>query len=241
MLQILSETDSNKFQQLSGAVLQLQHTQLQKFQADLPLWRTFGILLRELRSNSDIAFLEHGVSEDQHIFLQVLQSVRLAVPLWYLVPCRLRLQDQRETNKTCATWLRLEGGGGGGGERGERRGGRRAEEEGREGGRGEGGGWVWVCVVCGVSVCGEREGGGRGGGGGADGAITSVSLSIRTQACSELNAFWCQCTSPFGWSDQPEKRPLRLSPPRAGSGVPSAGREAQSFSIVSALDALDPE
>ena len=35
LLQVLSETESNELQQLSGAVLQLQHTRLQKFQADL--------------------------------------------------------------------------------------------------------------------------------------------------------------------------------------------------------------
>ena len=33
--------------------------------------------LQELRSNSDLAFLGHGVSEDQHIFLEALQSIRL--------------------------------------------------------------------------------------------------------------------------------------------------------------------
>ena len=51
LLQVFSETESNELQQLSGAVLQLQHTRLQKFQADLPLWRTFWKLLQELRSD----------------------------------------------------------------------------------------------------------------------------------------------------------------------------------------------
>ena len=59
-------------QQLSDAVLQLQ-----------------------LRSKSNLAFLGHGVSEDQHIFLEAIQSIRLAVPLWYLVPCRLRYHDEQ--------------------------------------------------------------------------------------------------------------------------------------------------
>ena len=82
LLQVLSETESDELQQLSGAVLQLQHTRLQKFQAYLPLWRTFWTLLQELRSNNNLAFLGHGVSEDQHIFLEALQSIRLAVTLW---------------------------------------------------------------------------------------------------------------------------------------------------------------
>ena len=94
LLQVLSETESNVLQQLTGAVLHLQHTRLQKFQADHPLWTTFWKLLQELRSISGLAFLGHGVSEDQHIFLEALQSIRLAVPLWYLVPCRLRHHDE---------------------------------------------------------------------------------------------------------------------------------------------------
>ena len=68
LLQVPSETESNELQQLSGAVLQLQHTRLQKFQADLPLWRTFWKLLQELRSNSDLAFLLslHTTDMQQH-------------------------------------------------------------------------------------------------------------------------------------------------------------------------------
>ena len=34
------------------------------------------------------------MSEDQHIFLEALQSIRLAVPLWYLVLCRLRYRGE---------------------------------------------------------------------------------------------------------------------------------------------------
>ena len=93
LLQVLSETESHELQQLSGAVLQLQRTRLQKFQADLPLWRTFWKLLQQ-SFGSNLAFLGHGVSEDQHIFLEALQRIRLAVPLWYLVPCRLRYHDE---------------------------------------------------------------------------------------------------------------------------------------------------
>ena len=82
---------------------------------------------------------------------------------------------------------------------------------------------VGVAVTVAVAKWWERRGGGEergecgvlgcwGGGGGGCGADRAIT-------CNELKADWCQCTGPFGWTDQPEK-PQRLFPPKAGSRRP---------------------
>ena len=95
-----------------------------------------------------------------------------------------------------------------------------------------------------MCVCGLGEGGGGGGEGarwgvgwwegeeragrgevcvcvgGADGAITRTCLSTRATQAMQMkskNGLVPMCTGPFGWTDQSEKRPLRLFPPKAGS------------------------
>ena len=112
---------------------------------------------------------------------------------------------------------------------------------------------------------GRRGSGGRGGGGGADVVLRkSVCPFKRTHAVNQMG--WCQRTSPFGWTDQPEK-PLRQFPQKAGSRRPQSKTSPNSksrkkiarhahltpllpllrrkgsaiFSISSALDALDPD
>ena len=65
-----------------------------------------------------------------------------------------------------------------------------------------------------------KGGGGCGGDGGADVVLhMGVCSSMRTSATNKIGQ--CQCTSPFGWTDQPVKA-LRLFPPKAGSRRPQA-------------------
>ena len=90
-------------------------------------------------------------------------------------------------------------------------------------------------------------------------------VSVHVNACVQRirKTGWRQCTSPFGWSDQPEKGPCACFPPKAGSRrpqckphpTPSRGKRLRGtptspllrrkggaiFSIVSELDALDRE
>ena len=113
----------------------------------------------------------------------------------------------------------------------------------REEGLGEGWGWVVVVVV--RTVC-----------------FTCMSVHTRTRM-QLMKMDQCQCTGPFGCTDQPAKA-LRLSLRRQVPGVPGAnltqpqGEEKDCearpphppllrrkggaiFSISSALDALDPD
>ena len=146
-------------------------------------------------------------------------------------------------------------------------------------------GCVWVCVqecgcglVCrcvavGGCVCGVGRRGSDGGERGDEVCVCvwwwcgrdalHVCLSIRASCVQLIKKGQCQCTSPFGWTDQPEKpapvpsegsfqafpkqnltqpqveeKDCEARPPH----LPSPTEEGRAiFSISSALDAPDPE
>ena len=59
------------------------------------------------------------------------------------------------------------------------------------------------------------------GGGGADHVYVMCVCPYMTTCVQLIKMGWCQRTSPFGWTDQPEKT-LRLFPPKAGSRRPQS-------------------
>ena len=83
-------------------------------------------------------------------------------------------------------------------------------------------GCCWcLCVWRGEGEEGGREGGGEcvcgggGGGGGADRVYDTHVCPCAPTRVQLIELGWCQCTSPFGWTDQPENSP---------TPVPSEGR-----------------
>ena len=66
LLQISSETDSNELQQLSGTICPIAAHLTSEVPNRSPS-------VEKPRSNSDLAFLGHGVSEDQHTVLEALK------------------------------------------------------------------------------------------------------------------------------------------------------------------------